>query len=70
MAAVFLMLGGVALIGSLAASLGSFLNKDEEADEQDVLVGEVRALRAEIAELRAAIAGTGSNDPNHPRNGQ
>ena len=69
-AAVFLMLGGVALIGSLAASLGSFLNKDEEADEQAVLVGEVRALRAEISELRAAIAGTGSNDSNHPRNGQ
>ncbi len=73
MAAVFLMLGGVALIGSLAASLGSFLNKEEQGtDDQDmdVLVGEVRALRAEIAELRSALGSAGPNDPNRPRNGQ
>ncbi|MFZ4718543.1 MAG: potassium channel family protein [Ilumatobacteraceae bacterium] len=58
--AVLLMLGGVALIGSLAASLGSFLNKGEDAQQelaeveavQQELLAEVRALRAEIAELR------------------
>jgi len=62
-AAVFLMLGGVALIGSLAASLGTFLNKSDQTegeleeiiDEQAQLADEVRALRREIAELRAAL---------------
>ncbi len=58
--AVLLMLGGVALIGSLAASLGSFFNKDTETenelqqleDVQQELLLEVRSLRAEIAALR------------------
>ena len=58
--AVLLMLGGVALIGSLAASLGSFFDKNEQTEDelqqledvQQVLLGEVRALRAEIAALR------------------
>lgn len=74
-AAVMLMLGGVALIGSLAASLGSFFNSggtlagdgepDAEgavdtavgsaADANDVLLAEVRALRAEVAEIRRRL---------------
>jgi voltage-gated potassium channel len=58
--AVLLMLGGVALIGSLAASLGSFFNKNEatedelqhlETAQQELLI-ELRAVRAEIAALR------------------
>ncbi|MBI4933019.1 MAG: potassium channel family protein [Actinobacteria bacterium] len=59
-AAVFLMLGGVALIGSLAASLGSFLQKPQDTEDeflelqtmQRELLAEVRQLRIEIAELR------------------
>jgi hypothetical protein len=61
-----LMLGGVALIGSLAASLGSFFNSggtlagdgspeeavDAEPDEHGELLAEIRALRAEMAEIR------------------
>jgi voltage-gated potassium channel len=60
LAAALLMLGGIALIGSLAASLGSFLNKGDDVhaelkaanEVQQQLLGEVRALRVEIAELR------------------
>lgn len=66
--AVLLMLGGVALIGSLAASLGSFLNKGEDTEQelldveatQQELLAEVRALRAEIAEMRAHQRGDGA----------
>ena len=74
-AAGFLMVGGVALIGSLAASLGSFFNTkervvadpdgieadgaeaevEEYVDPIDEVLAEVRALRAEVAELRAAL---------------
>ncbi len=60
--AVLLMLGGIALIGSLAASLGSFFNKGDDTEDellllesvQQELLLEVRSLRAEIAELREA----------------
>jgi voltage-gated potassium channel len=65
-AGIMLMLGGVALIGSLAASLGSFFNSggtlagdgspeetvDAEPDDRDELLAEIRALRAEMAEIR------------------
>jgi voltage-gated potassium channel len=78
-AGIMLMLGGVALIGSLAASLGSFFNSggtlagdgefDDEpdaeagvqpgaelgADERSLLLAEVRALRAEVADIRARL---------------
>ena len=65
--AVLLMLGGVALIGSLAASLGSFLNKGDDTEQelqeveavQQELLAEVRALRAEIAEMRRLQQGDG-----------
>ena len=58
--AVLLMLGGVALIGSLAASLGSFFNKGDDTEDelqqledvQQQLLAEVRALRTEIAAIR------------------
>lgn len=40
LAAVFLMLGGVALIGSLAASLGSFLQKNSAAEELEAEAGD------------------------------
>ena len=78
-AGIMLMLGGVALIGSLAASLGSFFSSggtlagdgepDDEsvaesgvqsgaelgADERGLLLAEVRALRAEVADIRARL---------------
>jgi voltage-gated potassium channel len=62
-AAVLLMLGGVALIGSLAASLASFLNKDDSTEDeleeitvvQVQLMEEVRSLRDELRELRQAL---------------
>jgi voltage-gated potassium channel len=65
LAAGLLMIGGIALIGSLAASLGSFLNKVEDVDAElqvanDVqleLLAEVRSLRNEIAELRRLQSG-------------
>jgi voltage-gated potassium channel len=63
--AVLLMLGGVALIGSLAASLGSFFNKGDDTEDelqqledvQQELLSEVRALRAEIAAMRETQQG-------------
>ena len=69
-AAVLLMLGGVALIGSLAASLGSFFNSgggaaiDDEGspvveptvDTNALVLDELRALRAEVAELRDRLS--------------
>jgi len=69
-AAVLLMIGGVALIGTLAATLGSFFSGggDEgeqasvdqspdlviEASVQHELLVEVKSMRAEIAEMRNA----------------
>lgn len=70
LAAALLMLGGVALIGSLAASLGTFLQRSEAAESDDTdqaasepraattdeVLAEVRALRAEVASLRQQLA--------------
>ena len=63
-AAVFLMIGGVALIGTLAATLGSFFSgsgdQAEEPTSPDAsaeLLAEVRSMRSEIAELRLAAEG-------------
>lgn len=64
--AVFLMLGGVALIGALAGSLGSFFTKVDDVDGADAepldrpagtseLVEEIRTMRAELAELRTLV---------------
>jgi voltage-gated potassium channel len=64
LAAVLLMVGGIALIGSLAGTLGSFFgSKDAEPDESaepatdltGELLAEVRLLRTELAELRAVV---------------
>lgn len=69
---VVLMVAGVALIGLLAGSLAEFLAdndaerqaaKDEESgnltseDRQVLMLGEMQALRSELADLRAALAG-------------
>lgn len=73
--AVFLMVGGIALIGLLAGSLAEFLGESgepeaaleliDEADLTDsqrtrILLDEVRSLRAELADLRGSLAGAGS----------
>ncbi|REF30644.1 potassium channel family protein [Calidifontibacter indicus] len=53
-----LMVGGIALLGTVTATLASWLAdrvREEEAASDDVLV-ELRALRREIAELRAGRA--------------
>lgn len=78
LAAVLLMVGGIALIGTLAGSLGSFFTTGDEAvgtegadaapglsdDHAQALLDELQALRAEVAELRATvIAGTGAAEP-------
>ncbi|GAA3667235.1 voltage-gated potassium channel [Yimella lutea] len=56
--AAALMVGGIALLGTVTATLASWLAdrvREEEAASDDVLV-ELRALRREIAELRAGQA--------------
>jgi voltage-gated potassium channel len=75
-AAVLLMIGGVALIGTLAATLGSFFSgggDDEESTSADQatdsvdaarvqleLLAEVKSMRAEIAEMRMVGGGNSS----------
>ena len=70
-AGVLLMVGGVALIGTLAATLGSFFSGSDTTGQegstpgddsaaggvavQDDLLTEVRSLRAEIADLRRVV---------------
>jgi len=65
--AVMLMLGGVALIGALAGSLGSFFTQVDDADGADpatlphaaadpMLLGELRSMRAELEELRRVVS--------------
>jgi voltage-gated potassium channel len=63
-AAVLLMLGGVALIGLLAGSLAEFFEKtpatsttagSEPTAAEDPVAAELSALRAEIAELRSLL---------------
>lgn len=65
--AVMLMLGGVALIGALAGSLGSFFTQVDDADGADpatldhaaadpMLLGELRSMRAELEELRRIVS--------------
>lgn len=72
--AVMLMLGGVALIGALAGSLGSFFTQVDDADGADpstldpsaadpMLVAELRAVRAELEELRRAVTPSVAPDP-------
>ena len=56
--AAALMVGGIALLGTVTATLASWLAdrvREEEAASDDVLA-ELRALRREIAELRAGQA--------------
>lgn len=64
--AVLLMLGGIALVGALAGSLGAFFTRtdiaedavggspDEESDDDPVL-RELRSLREEVATLREQL---------------
>jgi voltage-gated potassium channel len=59
-AAVLLMLGGIALIGSLAGTLGTFFGSSDAPplepapDTAAEVLAEIRLLRTEVAELRAA----------------
>jgi voltage-gated potassium channel len=77
LAAVMLMLGGVALIGALAGSLGSFFKQVDDADGADAatldrtaddstLLDEVRSMRAELEELRRVVTGSISPAPADP----
>jgi voltage-gated potassium channel len=69
-AAVLLMLGGIALIGTLAGSLGSFFAGDDPEGAEDppsdpdvaALLDEVRLLRAELAEVRSQLPGATTDD--------
>ena len=73
-AGVLLMLGGIALIGTLAGSLGSFFSSggDEsdsasttaapDGDDDGEVLTEMRALRLEIADLRRRMT-TEHDDP-------
>lgn len=56
--AAALMLGGIALLGTVTATLASWLSDRVRAEEsgQDEVLLEVRALRREIAELRRAAS--------------
>lgn len=73
-AGVLLMIGGIALIGSLAGTLGSFFTSSDAQDEDGEgvpdanveLLAEMRLLRAEIAELRAATQTTGTTGTTGP----
>jgi voltage-gated potassium channel len=64
--AVMLMVGGIALIGALAGSLGTFFDRatqdeapdvepDDAPSEYATLLNEIQTMRAELAELRAAV---------------
>ncbi len=68
--AVGLMLGGIALIGVITASFASWLiDKVAEVEEESRAATrrDLRALSAEIAELRAALnSGTGQDDGSIP----
>lgn len=81
---VVLMLGGVTLIGLLAGSLAEFLadNDAERQAERDLaegaltgedrsvlLLDEVRALRAELADLRTTLDLRGPDHPAPPPEG-
>lgn len=53
--ALGLMIGGIALLGTVTATLASWLSdrvRVESAAQADPLLDEIRALRAEVAELR------------------
>ncbi len=69
-AAVLLMVGGIALIGTLAGSLGSFFTSGTTGEASDTapadpstlpagarddVLSEMRAVRAELAELRRTV---------------
>lgn len=77
-AATVLMLTGVALLGTVAASLASMFRLEDKADEEDLearadaaaapaptgdVAAELRALRAEVAALRAEL---GRRNPDPP----
>lgn len=75
-AAVLLMLGGVALVGALAGSLGSFFSRVDDADgaeaatlertaHDEAVLRELQSLREEMAELRRAMTG-GSSTSSAP----
>jgi len=66
--AIGLMVCGIAILGTVTATLASWIVErvDEVNDESDAILVEVRALRAEVAELRRAASrpATGSSDGN------
>lgn len=63
--AAVLMLCGLAILGVVAATLAAHFGLDDETpggpagdDEHHLLLDEIRALRAEVEHLAAAVAGT------------
>jgi voltage-gated potassium channel len=57
--AVLLMIGGISLVGSITATLASWIVQrvaDEQSAEEAVTTGHVEQVLAEIKELRAEIA--------------
>jgi voltage-gated potassium channel len=68
---VILMIGGIALIGALAATLGSYLRSSEPTvaddpplDTSSALHADVAALRTEIAALRDELAARPGESPS------
>jgi len=68
LAAVLLMIGGIALIGSLAGTLGSFLVHGDAPSAESTALSEQTAARLleELRRLQAEVAELRRDEPGHP----